>query len=116
MQTQGSKNSFCHKKPKSKDPKSAPLHDNTAELPKKDNKKDKKKRFQGQKREYIENQKEQTLAISIITINVSKIKRRSVTLVRSYISTGIRKATLPTTAPSQKTSIGLGNLRAGDWW
>ena len=42
-------------------------------------------------------------------------RRRGVTQVRSRISTVIRKAIMPATVPSlQKTSIGLGNLRAGD--
>ena len=42
-------------------------------------------------------------------------RRRGVTLVKSRVSTVIKKATLLTTALSQKTSVGLGNLRAGDW-
>ena len=46
LQTQSSKNFFRLKKPKPKDLKSALLYDNAAELLKKDNKKDKKKRFQ----------------------------------------------------------------------
>ena len=39
-------------------------------------------------------------------------RRRGVALMRSRICTVVRKATLPATAPSQKTSIGLGNLCA----
>ena len=47
------KDSFCSEEPKLKDPKLAPLYDNAAaELAKKKNKKDKKKKFRGQKREY----------------------------------------------------------------
>ena len=46
MQTQSSKDFFCSKKLKLKDPKSALSHDNTAELPEINDKKDKKKRFQ----------------------------------------------------------------------
>ena len=41
-------------------------------------------------------------------------KKRSMISVKSHVSTAIRKATMPTTVPSQKTSVGLGNLRAGD--
>ena len=52
IQTQGSKNFFRLKKPKFKDPKSALLRNNVAKLPKKDNRKDKKKRFWGQRREH----------------------------------------------------------------
>ena len=52
VQTQDSKDSSRPKKTKPKDPKSAPSRDNAAESPQKDNRKDKKKRFQGQKREY----------------------------------------------------------------
>ena len=44
-QTQGSKNFSRLKESKSKDPKSALLRNNATKLPKKDNKKDKKKRF-----------------------------------------------------------------------
>ena len=43
-----------------------------------------------------------------------KKRKRGVILVRSRISTTIKKATLPATAPSQKTSVSLNNLRAGD--
>ena len=43
-------------------------------------------------------------------------RRRSMTLVRSRVSIVIRKVILPATTSSQKTSIGLDNLRAGDWW
>ena len=59
MQTQGSKNFFGSEKSKTKDLKQALSRDNTAELAKKEDKKDKKKRFQNQKREHTE---EQTLA------------------------------------------------------
>ena len=45
VQTQSSKNSSYPKKLKPKNLKSASLRDNMAELPKKNNKKDKKKRF-----------------------------------------------------------------------
>lgn len=52
MQIQGSnsKDSFCFKKLKSKDPKPALLYDNAVAKPaKKEDKKNKKKRFQEQK-------------------------------------------------------------------
>ena len=65
MQTQDSnnKNSFSCKKLKPKDLKPALLYDNAAaELAKKKDTKDKKKRFQEQKWEYTEEQKKQTLA------------------------------------------------------
>ena len=52
VQTQSSKDFSRPKKSKSKDPMSALLCDNMAKLPKKDNKKDKKKRFRSQKREH----------------------------------------------------------------
>ena len=39
------------------------------------------------------------------------------TRARLRVSTAIRKAITPTTAPSiQKTSVGFSNLRAGDQW
>ena len=43
-------------------------------------------------------------------------RRRSVTLMKSRVLIMIRKATLLATASSQKTSIGFGNLCAGNWW
>ena len=52
MQTQGSKDLFCLEKTKPKDLKSAPSHDNAKKSPKKNDRKDKKKRFQGQRRKY----------------------------------------------------------------
>ena len=76
VQTQGSKDSSRPKKTKLKDPKSAPLHDNAAESPKKNNRKDKKKRFWGQKREHTRKQKEQTPATNVNTTNVSKKKKK----------------------------------------
>ena len=76
VQTQGSKDLFCPKKTKSKDLKSVPLCDDAAELPKKDNKKDKKKKFQDQKREYTGKRKEQTLATIVNTTDVSKEKKK----------------------------------------
>ena len=42
-------------------------------------------------------------------------RRRGVTLVRSRVLIVMRKATLPATVPSQKTSISFGNLCA-DYW
>ena len=41
-------------------------------------------------------------------------KKRSVTSVKSRISTAIKKTTIPATASSQKTSVDLGNFCAGD--
>ena len=55
--------------------------------------------------------KPQLLTITLLT---SLKKRRSVTPVKSHISTVIRKATIPATVPSQKTSIGLGNFCIGN--
>ena len=49
-----------------------------------------------------------------ISLMFQRKRRRCVTLVRSYISIIIRKATLLAIAPSQKTSISLGNLHVGD--
>ena len=44
-----------------------------------------------------------------------KKKKKGITLVKLCILATIRKATLLVTAPSQKTSVGLNNLYAGDW-
>ena len=85
------------------------------ELLKKDDKKDKKKKFWSQKQEHTREQKEQTLATSINIINVSKKRKKSVILVKLHISIAIRKAILPVIILSQKTSINLGNLHADDW-
>ena len=58
VQTQGSKDFSCPKKPKFKDSKSALLYDNTAELSKKNNRKNKKKKFRSQKWKYTRKRKE----------------------------------------------------------
>ena len=116
MQTQGSKNSFCPKKLKPKNLKSTLSRDNAVKLPKKNNRKDKKKRFRGQRQKHTREQKKQTSITSVNTINVLKKRRKSVALIRLHVSIAIRKATLPATALSQKTCINLGNLYAGDWW
>ena len=76
VQTQGSKNSSHPKEIKSKNLKSALSHDNVAELPKKDNRKDKKKRFWVQKQEYTGERKEQTPATNVNITNISKIKKK----------------------------------------
>ena len=52
------------------------LHDNMAELPKKNNKNDKKKSFRNQKQKYTREWQEQTLATSINTTNVLKKKKK----------------------------------------
>ena len=75
VQIQNLKNFFCHKKPKPKDPKLGPSRDNVVELPKKEDKKDKKKRFWNQKRKYMRKQKKQTLATNVnVTEAASKKK------------------------------------------
>ena len=76
MQIQGSKDLSHPKKIKPKDLKSALLYDDATEWSKKDNRKDKKKRFQGQRREHIGEWKEQTLVTNINTTNVSKKKKK----------------------------------------
>ena len=76
VQTQGSKDLSRPKETKPKDPKSAPSHDNVAKSPKKDDRKDKKKRFQGQKREHTRERKEQTSATNVNTTNVLKKKKK----------------------------------------
>ena len=50
---------------------------------------------------------------SILPMSQRK-RRRSIMLVKSRVSSVIRKAILLATAPSQKTSVGLDNLCAGD--
>ena len=42
-------------------------------------------------------------------------KIRSMTLVKSYISIAIKKATLLAITSSQKTNVGLNNFCAGNW-
>ena len=51
------------------------------ELPRKNNKKDKKKRFRGQKQEYTGEQKEPISAISVNTTNVSKKKKKKYNVI-----------------------------------
>ena len=52
VQTQGSKDSFYSEEPKPKDPKLALSRNNATELAKKKNRKEKKTRFQNQRREH----------------------------------------------------------------
>ena len=94
------------KKLKSKNLKSVPPCDNTTKPAKK---KSKQKRFKCQQKRIREPKK--IPAIGNNTINTTK-KRKSVILIRSRISAMIRKATMPVTAPSQKTSVGFGNFSA----
>lgn len=65
MQIQGSnnKNFSCLKKFKSKNLKPIPLCDNAAELTKKKDKNNKKKRLQGYRQKHAGKQKEETLAM-----------------------------------------------------
>ena len=56
VQTQGSKNSSSSEELKPKDSKPALLRDNVAEPAKKEDRKEKKKRFQNQRREHTEKQ------------------------------------------------------------
>ena len=58
VQTQGSKDSSRPEETKPKDPKSALSRDDAAESPKKDDRKDKKKRFRGQRRKHTGEWKE----------------------------------------------------------
>ena len=66
VQTQSSshKDSPCSKKPKPKDPKPAPSSDNAAELAKKEDRKDKKKKLGNQRRKHTD---EQTPATGVNT-------------------------------------------------
>ena len=49
-----------------------------------------------------------------ISLKPQKRKKRGVTLVRSHVSTAIKKVTIPAITLSQKTNISLDNLRAGN--
>ena len=86
MQTQSFKNSSYSKKPKLKDLKSAPSRDNVAKSPKKDDSKDKKKKFQGQRWKHTGEWKEQTPAINVNTTNISnkKKKRRDISEITCF--------------------------------
>ena len=83
------------------------------ELPKKNNKNVKKKKFQGQRQEYTKKWKKQTLANNINITNILKKKKRCDINKIIYLIT-IKKAILLATALSQKTSIDLGNFCVGD--
>ena len=112
MQTQGIiANNFSRLEEfKTKDPKSVPPCDNPVEPAKKENKQKKFKR----QREHTSEPKE-TPTIGDNTVNAAK-KKKSVILIRSRVSTAIKKATMPAIASSQKTSVSLGNFCIGDWW
>ena len=76
MQTQGSKDFSRPKETKLKDLKSAPSRNNIAESPKRDDRKDKKKRFRGQRQEHTGERKKQTPATKINTTDVLKKKKK----------------------------------------
>ena len=103
---------FSHfEESKLKDPKLAPLCDNATELAKKKDKKNKKKSFQSQRREHIKKQKEQTLATGVNIIEAG-LKKKTPT---SYVTILIKKVIIQNFVQNlQKTSVGLGNLCAGD--
>ena len=108
VKTQGSNDSSRFEEPKPKNPKPAVSRNNAAEPAKKENRKDKKKKLQNRRQE----QNKQTPTTGD-NIEAPKKKRRGVTQARSRVLTVIRKAIMPATAPSlQKTSVGVGNLRA----
>lgn len=94
VQTQSSnnKNCFCLEKPKTKNLRSTPLHDYVAKLIKKKGKKNKKKKLWRYKQEHIGEKKEQILITDQNTIDVVKKKKRSMTSLRSYISTTKKKS------------------------
>ena len=110
VKTQGSnhKNLPRSKESKSKDPKSAPPRDNMMELAKKVGE---KKSLKGTSENALGSRKNSPRTLA----RPQRRKKRGVTLVRLYISSAIRKATMPAIAPSQKTSVGFNNLYAGDW-
>ena len=103
IQKTTAKDCSCLKEPKTKDPKSVPLYDNTTESAKKENNADKNA---------LKNQKKSQSLMTILSTLLRK--RKSVISIKSYVSTVIRKATMPIIIPSQKTSICLGNLCAGN--
>ena len=72
MQTQGFKDYSRFKKSKPKDLKPALSRDNAPEPAKKKNKKDKKKRFHGQRREHTRDWKKQIVSIKVIEANLKK--------------------------------------------
>ena len=76
MQTHGSTDLSRPKKTKPKDLKSAPSRDDAAESPKKDNSKDKKKKFWDQRQNHTGERKEQTLATNVNTTNILKKKKK----------------------------------------
>ena len=108
MQTSGfsHKNSLCSKKSKIRDPKQAPICGNVAEPAKKNNK---KKKLQGDRQE----QNKQTPAISVNIKTPKKNKKRRD--LREFTCFNCnKKATMPVTLQSQKTSVYLGNLRTNN--
>ena len=76
VQTQDSQDFSYLKKFKRKDSKLTSSCDNLAKLPKKNDRKDKKKRFQGQIREHTREQKEQIPVTNVNTTYILKKKKK----------------------------------------
>ena len=114
VQTQGSKDLFRPKETKPKDPKSAPSRTMQRSHLKKTTERIRKRGSGVKDRNILESGKSRLWPPMSIQLMSRRKRRRSVTLVKSLVSTMIRKATLPMTAPRQKTSVGLSNLRASD--
>ena len=110
VQTQGTsaKDFFHSEKPKTKDPNQS-LHVITRQsrLRRKTSRKD-----LNSNKNALENERKPWPLVTTLLTPLKK--RRSMTLVRSCVSTAIRKATIPAIAPSQKTSVSFSNLYAGD--
>ena len=101
------------KKTKAKDPKLALLCTNAAEFLEQD-RKNKKKRTKEYRENITQEQKEQILVTGNNIIDAFK-KEKSVTSIRSCIFIAIKMATILASAQDlKKTSIGLGNFRAGN--
>ena len=116
VQTQGStaKDFFRLEKPKAKKTKSVCAD---AAEPSEQDKKDKKDR-QDKKRKFRKRkERSNTPATGNNTIDALKKRKRTeiVILVESRVITAIRRTTLQILASSQKTSVSLGNFRAGNW-
>ena len=86
-----------------------------AELPKKEDKKDKKKDFGVKSANTPESKMSRLWLLASTSPMLQGKRRRSVMLIRLRISIAIRKVTMLATILSQKTSISLGNLYASNW-
>ena len=74
----------------------------------------KKRVFEIKSKNILGNKKCRLWPLASTSLIPKKKRKRGMTLIKLCISTAIKKATLPATAPSQKTSVSFSNFRTSN--